>query len=191
MFYFRIILSSLLAIASLSSLLALLVTKTSKKKRVILVVSVLIFASLAYYLNYKLTFPKIYITQEYPMGNYRNHIELRNQPAIFSSSHNFQGFWLGVANESKNETYINPKIYIKFIDKVTLDSEATKEHKWQETEPNEEYNYRMIDDLHPGNILRTEPLIIKLDKKKEYKVIYNINVRDKQKTGGIFTILVN
>ncbi|NQS89687.1 hypothetical protein HQ584_07870 [Patescibacteria group bacterium] len=184
MFYLKIILSSLLVIAALSSLLTLLLVKTTKNKKIFFVIFVFIFAGFTYFLNLRSTFPLIYITQEYPVDNYKSHIDLRSHTANFNVSHDFQEFWLGVGNESKNETYINPIIYIKFLDKVTVDSEVSKDHQWQETEPNEEYNYRMIGDLHPGNILRTKALMIKLDRKREYRVQYQLNTRDKQKIGG-------
>lgn len=192
MFYFRLILTSLLAIASLSSLIGIFLTKKSNMLKIILAASVIIFAIVIYIINLRLTIPEIYITQEYPTHtrSYKDHIDLRNESAVLKYSQEFQNFWIGLWNNNKNETYINPIIFIHFIDKVDIDSEETKKKGWQETEPNEDYNYRFIGDLHAGDGFRAESLRIRFDKRNKYRAVCSINVRDKQKIEIPFIINV-
>ena len=183
MFYFKLLLTSLLAVASLAGMMNLFLSPRSLKIKISLTSIIIAFAIILYIVNLYFTIPKLLIAQEYApdSANRKNYINLKLQPAILEYSPGYENLWLGLRNFSKNETYINPVVFIHFVDKLNIDSANTIENDWREIGPNEDYSFNFDDDLHSGDNLRAEPIFIKCDKPGSYRATCSISARDRQK----------
>ncbi len=193
MFYFKLLLTSLLAVASLAGMMNLFLSPRSLKIKISLTSIIVAFAIILCIINLHFTMPQLLVTQEYSPHtfNRKNYINLKLKPAVLEYSPGYENFWLGLHNFSKNETYINPVIFIHFVDKMDIDSVNTTENGWRETEPNESYDFKFDDDLHSSDTLRVEPMLIKCDKPGNYRVICSINVRDRQELEVPFVIRID
>jgi len=193
MFYFKLLLTSLLAVASLAGMMNLFLSSRSLKIKVFVTSIIVAFAIILYIINLHFTIPKLLITQEYSpdTSSRESYINLELKPAVLEYSPDYENFWLGLHNFSKNETYVNPVIFIHFVDKMDIDSVNTIENGWRETEPNERYDFKSDDDLHSSDSLRMEPMLIKCDKPGDYRVICSISARDRQKLEIPFVIRID
>ena len=193
MFYFKLLLTSLLAVASLAGMMNLFLSPRSLKTKVSLTLIIVAFAIILYIVNLHFTIPKLLFTQEYSpyIFDRKNYINLKLKPAVLEYSSGYENFWLGLHNFSKNETYINPVVFIHFVDKIDIDSVNTTENGWRETEPNESYDFKFDDDLHSSDSLRAEPMLIKCDKPGNYRAICSISARDRQKLEIPFVIRID
>ena len=193
MFYFKLLLTSLLAVASLAGMINIFLSSKSLKVKLLLTSIIVTFAIMLYIINLCFMIPKILITQAYPTRTVgrKDLINLKLKPAILEYSRGYRELWLSLQNFSKNETYINPVVHIHFVDKVDMDSVNTTEKGWAEIEPNESYSFKFDDDLHSGDSLRIEPMLIKCDKPGSYRAISTISMRDRQKLDIPFVIKIN
>ena len=193
MFYFELFLTSLLAVASLAGIINIFLSPRSLKIKLLLTSIIFAFAAALCIINLCVTVPDILLTQTYPTYTVdrKDHINLKLKPAILEYSQGYKELWLSLQNFSKNETYINPLIYIHFVDKMNIDSVNTTEKGWEKIEPNEDYRFNFDEDLHSGDGFHTDPILIKCDKPGDYRAIGTISVRDKQKLDIPFVIKIN